>query len=187
MALIKCPDCKETVSSDAVSCPKCGREIKYWTTGRILIAIIILIFGVGGIQMFCIGYERSRQSDIMIDSSSDTPTRSYSMQTPVPQPTENFSVDDIKSFDRIRAKAERDYPNDYTVQKYTVETEIEAYKYMKTVPESKLKTRVQRDYPNDFTVQKYIYNADMDAKEELDKFKTATNSAMSKIPANSKN
>lgn len=42
MALLECPDCRSPVSSDAASCPKCGRRLKYWTPGRIILALILI-------------------------------------------------------------------------------------------------------------------------------------------------
>ena len=50
MSLIKCPDCSETVSTKARSCPKCGREIIYWTPGRIFLGLLLVVFGFGGIR-----------------------------------------------------------------------------------------------------------------------------------------
>ena len=47
MAVINCPDCSTDISTKAVSCPKCGREIKYWTPGRILIGILIVVVFLG--------------------------------------------------------------------------------------------------------------------------------------------
>lgn len=48
MALMRCPECGSDVSSEAYNCPKCGIGIKYWTTGRILIAIVIIFVAFGG-------------------------------------------------------------------------------------------------------------------------------------------
>jgi RNA polymerase subunit RPABC4/transcription elongation factor Spt4 len=42
MALITCPECKESISSDASSCPKCGKTLRYWTPVRIILAIILI-------------------------------------------------------------------------------------------------------------------------------------------------
>ena len=41
MPLKPCPDCGLAVSPKARACPKCGREIIYWTPGRILLAIVV--------------------------------------------------------------------------------------------------------------------------------------------------
>lgn len=41
MALVICPDCKGSVSNKAKACPKCGRNLRYWTIGKILLALIL--------------------------------------------------------------------------------------------------------------------------------------------------
>lgn len=41
MALVICPDCKGSISDKATACPKCGRSLRYWTIGKILLALIL--------------------------------------------------------------------------------------------------------------------------------------------------
>lgn len=41
MALLRCPDCGKDVSSTAKSCLHCGRSMRYWTAGRIVLAIFL--------------------------------------------------------------------------------------------------------------------------------------------------
>lgn len=49
MSLIKCPNCKATVSDKATVCPKCGKTTQYSTrTAKIWIWIFIIFFGGGG-------------------------------------------------------------------------------------------------------------------------------------------
>ena len=60
--------------------------------------------------------------------------------------------------------AEREYPNDYKMQKYIYNQQIESYKYMSTVGDMECKNFAQREYPNDYRMQKYIYNQQVDAK-----------------------
>jgi predicted nucleic acid-binding Zn ribbon protein len=43
MALKPCPDCGRPVSKRAILCPGCGREIMYWTAGRIILAILMVM------------------------------------------------------------------------------------------------------------------------------------------------
>lgn len=42
MSLIHCPDCKTQVSSEAKSCPKCGRAIKKEQSATGILAAVIL-------------------------------------------------------------------------------------------------------------------------------------------------
>ena len=69
--------------------------------------------------------------------------------------------------EKIKAKAKRDYPNDYTIQKMMYDQAVENYFYMKTVTDLEVKKNVERDYPLDFTVQKMMYDQEIDAKEQM--------------------
>lgn len=42
MSLITCPDCHQSVSADAPTCPKCGRVIKQQQSATGLLAAIII-------------------------------------------------------------------------------------------------------------------------------------------------
>lgn len=48
MPLITCPDCRKEISPQAKSCLHCGRPMRYWTLGRVVIALIlgIIIFSI---------------------------------------------------------------------------------------------------------------------------------------------
>ena len=72
-----------------------------------------------------------------------------------------------KILEKIKRKVERDYPNDYFIQKGIYDQEVESYNYMKTVSDLKIKRKVERDYPNDYFIQKGIYNQEVEAKEQM--------------------
>ena len=78
-----------------------------------------------------------------------------------------YSDEDNKMIEKIKAKAKRDYPNDYTIQKMMYDQAVENYFYMKTVTDLEVKKNVERDYPLDFTVQKMMYDQEIDAKEQM--------------------
>lgn len=70
--------------------------------------------------------------------------------------------------EKLKAKAKRDWPEDYTTQEFWVNQQIEAYHYMLTIPNNdKIKKKAQRDWPLDFTTQQFWYNEQIDAKERL--------------------
>lgn len=68
---------------------------------------------------------------------------------------------------KLKEKAARDWPNDYTTQEYWINEEIAAYDHMLTVPDDEIKRKAQRDWPLDFTTQKYWYYEEKEAKERL--------------------
>lgn len=80
---------------------------------------------------------------------------------------EEYSAEDKKNIDKIKAKTKRDWPNDYSVQKLMFDQQVEAYFYMKTVTDLKIKRKVQAEWPLDYTVQKMMYNQEIDAKEQM--------------------
>ncbi|MBS5448684.1 zinc ribbon domain-containing protein [Bacteroides thetaiotaomicron] len=56
MSLIKCPNCKATVSDKATVCPKCGKTTQYSTkSAKIAIWIFVIFFGLSGV---CIVYDK---------------------------------------------------------------------------------------------------------------------------------
>lgn len=70
---------------------------------------------------------------------------------------------------KLKAKAKRDWPDDYSVQEYWINEQIEAYHYMLTIPDNdRIKKKAQRDWPLDFSVQKYWYAQQLEAKERLE-------------------
>jgi hypothetical protein len=80
---------------------------------------------------------------------------------------ERYSLEDQKIIDKLKAKAKRDWPNDYSVQKMVFEEQVQNYFYMKTVTDLKIKRKVQTDWPLGYSVQKMIYNEEIDAKEQM--------------------
>ncbi len=67
----------------------------------------------------------------------------------------------------VRARLSHDYPDSYATQKMLLDAEIEAYNYMKKVPNDNIKERLNRDYPTSFTTQKMLYENEMKAKSAL--------------------
>lgn len=68
---------------------------------------------------------------------------------------------------KLKDKAKRDWPNDYTTQEYWVNEQIDAYEYMKSIADNEIKQKAQRDWPLDFVTQKFWYNEQIDARERM--------------------
>lgn len=70
--------------------------------------------------------------------------------------------------EKLKARAKKDWPDDYTTQEYWINEQIDAYHYMQTIPnDDKIKKKAQRDWPLDYITQKYWYNEQIDAKARL--------------------
>lgn len=68
---------------------------------------------------------------------------------------------------KLKARAARDWPNDYATQEYWINKELEDYKYMLTLPDGPIKRQAERDWPYDFSTQKFWYDEQVEAKERL--------------------
>ncbi len=83
--------------------------------------------------------------------------------------TDNAKNNEIKNeiIEKLKAKAKRDWPNDYTTQEFWVNQQIEDYEYMLSIEDNSIKSQAQQDFPLDFTTQKFWYNQQIDAKERM--------------------
>ena len=55
MALVKCKDCSEQVSKDAIKCPKCGADLSKDGIGGAIFVLSIICFGISFILPDAIG------------------------------------------------------------------------------------------------------------------------------------
>ena len=74
---------------------------------------------------------------------------------------------DEDAFATIKAKVQHDYPNDYITQKGVYDMAVEAYQFMKTVPDDEIKAKVVNDYPDDYITQKGVYEMAAKAKQDM--------------------
>lgn len=168
MALIICPDCKKSISSGADKCLHCGRSMVYWTPGRILIGVLMVVF-IFGVPSYCLRVTVTPTTS----TYSSAPSSFTAYPSPTVKSTPQLSNDDAKILEKIKTKAQKQFPDDYSTQKYEIESQMEAYNYMKTVPSSKLKSKAEKEFPLDFSTQKYEYDSQMKAKQELEASKPA--------------
>jgi hypothetical protein len=68
---------------------------------------------------------------------------------------------------KCRAIAKREYPNDFAMQKFIYEMQLEAARYMLKVADPNVKTIALREYPEDFAMQKFIYDMQSEAKAAM--------------------
>lgn len=69
---------------------------------------------------------------------------------------------------KLKEKAKKDWPNDYSTQEYWINEQSEAYDYMETIEDNSIKQKAQRDWPLDFSTQKYWYEEQIDAKQRIE-------------------
>jgi len=108
------------------------------------------------------------------DNLSNTTTSSSVEVENTDRLEQEISVEDTKAkeakkqiIEKLKAKAKKDWPNDFTTQEYWINEQIEAYEYMLTIENNSIKKQAQRDWSLDFTTQKYWYNEQIEARERL--------------------
>lgn len=69
--------------------------------------------------------------------------------------------------EKLKAKAKRDWPNDFTTQEFWLNEQIEAYEYMLSIENNSIKSKAQQDWPLDFATQKFWYNEQIEAQERM--------------------
>ena len=60
-----------------------------------------------------------------------------------------------------------DYPDDYISQKGVYDMQVEAYQYMKALPDDEIKAKMVHDYPDDYIAQKGVYEMQVEAKSNM--------------------
>lgn len=68
---------------------------------------------------------------------------------------------------KLKEKAKRDWPNDFTTQEFWFNEQIEAYEYMLSIENNEIKSKAQQDWPLDFTTQKFWYNEQIEAQQRM--------------------
>ena len=92
----------------------------------------------------------------------------YAERRKLDKKRQNLVVEKNEIIEKLKEKARRDWPDDYTTQAYWINEQIEAYEYMLNVDDASIKRKAQMDWPLDFTTQKYWYNQQIEAKKRLE-------------------
>lgn len=74
---------------------------------------------------------------------------------------------EIKIKDKLKTIASKNWPDNYSTQEYWINEQLEAYRYMKTIPEDRIKKKAERNWPYNFSTQKYWYHEQIEARERL--------------------
>lgn len=86
-----------------------------------------------------------------------------------PAATVSSKEENKEVFAQIKAKAQKEYPDDYVMQDFVYEQQVEAYHFMKIVPASSIKSKAIKEHPDDYVMQKFVYEQQTEAKAEMDK------------------
>lgn len=137
---------------------------KGWKIGVTVIIALIVITNIGD----------KKENTPNDDDSTTTDTQSTpqleqvnSAPTEADIQAEQASEEKRAIIEKLKTRAERDWPNDYTTQEFWVNQQTEDYEYMLTIENNSIKKQAQRDWPLDFSTQKYWYNEQLEAKERM--------------------
>lgn len=176
------PFCRELIHREASACPRCQqvltqdprpqealtglRNPQLENAGKLAACALILFIAAAGANSLHNDALKSRTINAPFPTwteSSSASTSSKSTKGPATQ-----DATDAAELDRIKEKLKRDYPDDYMTQSGVYDMQVEALKYMKTVPASRIKEKLVRDYPHDYVTQKGVYEMQVEAKEYMD-------------------
>lgn len=143
----------------------------FWYKQQRTRALSAIVYGVLFVLLICIKSANEKDMpDVNTPSvGSESTTVTAPLETAEPAPvTENpEKLEEDRITEKLKLKAARDWPNDYTTQEFWINQELEDYKYMRTIPDGPIKRQAERDWPYDYSTQKYWYNEQVEAKQRL--------------------
>lgn len=145
----------------------------FWYRQQRTRALSAIVYGVLFVLLICIKSANENDSpnvntqSVKSDSTTAAAPSEAADPAPVTEAPEKLEADRIT--EKLKLKAARDWPNDYTTQEYWINQELEDYKYMRTIPAGPIKRQAERDWPYDYSTQKYWYNEQIEAKQRLNK------------------
>lgn len=136
---------------------------KGWKIGVTALISIIVLANLGGNDKKTAN-STSNETQNVVETEKKNSTEAESVAN-VEQDKADAEKEAVK--EKLKAKAKRDWPNDFTTQEFWVNQEIEDYEYMLTIEDNSIKQKAQHDWPLDFTTQKFWYNEQIDAQERM--------------------
>jgi hypothetical protein len=103
----------------------------------------------------------------IIDTSSNVRITDTMAAVAAEAPNDPAKTEESRVRKKLQAKANRDWPNDYSTQEYWINQEMDDYKIMLTIPDNPIKRQAERDWPYDFSTQRFWYVEQVAAKERL--------------------
>lgn len=129
-------------------------------TWKIVITVLIAIVVISKLS----ADEKEPTKSVTTIENDDTDSKATEM---INDDTEkSISEKDIVK-EKLKERAERDWPNDYTTQEFWMNEQLDAYDYMLGIEENSIKKQAQRDWPLDFVTQKFWYDEQIEAKERM--------------------
>lgn len=134
---------------------------KGWKIAATTAIVLIVIANLGESQKNTVSAAPSPERNTESESASSV--------SETVESTENDKANAAKEeiTEKLKERARRDWPDDYTTQEFWVNQQLEDYDYMLGIPDNSIKSRAQRDWPLDFSTQKFWYNEQIEARERM--------------------
>lgn len=136
---------------------------KGWKIGVTALISIIVLANLGGNDKKTAN-STSTEAQKVVDTEKENSTEAEPVAD-VEQDKADAEKEAIK--EKLKAKAKRDWPNDFTTQEFWVNQQMDDYEYMLTIEDNSIKQKAQHDWPLDFSTQKFWYNEQIDAQERM--------------------
>ncbi|WP_026705279.1 hypothetical protein [Flavobacterium soli] len=131
---------------------------KGWKIGVTVIISLIVIANLGDKD------KTSTPTETVVQTEQANDTE---IETVATVEKDKADIEKESIIEKLKAKANRDWPNDFTTQEFWVNEQIDAYEYMLTIENNSIKAKAQQDWPLDFTTQKFWYNEQIEARERM--------------------
>ena len=136
---------------------------KGWKISITALISIIVLANLGGNDKKSIN-STSAETQNVVESEQENSSETESAAN-VEQEKADTEKESI--IEKLKAKAKRDWPNDFTTQEFWVNQQIDDYEYMLTIEDNSIKVKAQKDWPLDFSTQKFWYNEQIEAQERM--------------------
>lgn len=136
---------------------------KGWKIGVTALISIIVLANLGSNDKKSVN-STSAETQNVVETEKENSTEAEPIAN-VEQDKAEAEKEAIK--EKLKAKAKRDWPNDFTTQEFWVNQQMDDYEYMLTIEDNSIKQKAQHDWPLDFSTQKFWYNEQIDAQERM--------------------
>jgi hypothetical protein len=138
----------------------------FWYKKERTRALSAFIYGVLFVVMICLQSTKDKEIAGVNPQPVSANTGPGISATPINKDTPEM-LEEERITEKLKLKAAKNWPNDYSTQEYWVNQEVEDYKYMRTIPAGPIKRQADRNWPYDYTTQKYWYDEQILARERL--------------------
>ena len=179
----KCKSCQEKIDDKAIKCPHCQTDLRSWfrrhpiLTGLGAVIVFLIAIGTLGSPTKEEGVPATKPETTTKEATTSKPEEKTEEEKVVekPTPTEELQQtgadllpprEEAKGI--VKAKAESEWENDYSMVKYEIDKQMEAYDWLaKQNIHLDIMKRAKQEWKDDYSMVKYEYEKQVEAYESL--------------------